>query len=282
MPDFKGRRPLVDLTYRLIGYPYAPRRSEARKALELIEVKAGDRVLDIGCGEGIWSLELARRDLHVVCLDVSHHDVRKAKSRFRVGGQSAIFAVASGTQIPFNDNSFDSVFSINTIEHIEGDRDVVRESYRVLRPGGSLVVSVPSGYLPGLLRRLLRFPEGFKKAFGSDLINHANDEESFLEAWNRKFLHFRVYGRERLVGMFEETGFEELQVFENGGPLAGIAWSVIRGLRFFEWDKGQDRGYTFRHPGVFLGSFPFFWAAYRADDFLGAPHPLGWIIRGTK
>ncbi len=282
VPDFRGRRPFVDLALHLVGYPYAPRRNEARKVLELLNPHPGERILDLGCGDGVWFLELVRRDIEVIGLDISSRDVRKASTRLCLSGLRASLVTASATEIPFMDSSFEKVFSLNTIEHIREDRQVIREAFRVLRPGGCCVVSVPSGHLPGLLRRILYLPAGFKAAFGSDLVVSSENEHDFLEAWNSRFHQFRVYDGERLIGLFEEAGFQDMEIFGNGGPLAGSAWSLLRGLRLFEWNKGPDRGYELRHRALFLASFPLFYMAYRMDDLLQARHPLGWIIRARK
>ena len=99
------------------------------------------RVLDAGCGSGYGSAELGAYS-PVVGIDVAADAVRHARESY---GSSGICFVQAGCEaIPFADHSFDLVVAFEVIEHIEGWREMLRETRRVLTPAGLLLVSTPN------------------------------------------------------------------------------------------------------------------------------------------
>jgi SAM-dependent methyltransferase len=95
-------------------------------------------VLDVACGTGHGSALLASR-YEVTGLDRDPSAVQRAQARMR-----GTFVVASVPPLPFKDDAFASIVSFETIEHIDDDLGFVRELRRVLRPGGSLILSTPN------------------------------------------------------------------------------------------------------------------------------------------
>ncbi len=117
---------------------------------EQLRLRPGERVLDLGCGEGRHAITayLSER-VHVIGLDLSERDLTTASERFtdfELAGdeeRSLTFMRASGLELPFADASFDKVICAEVLEHIPDYRAMVAEIRRVLKPGGSLAVSVP-------------------------------------------------------------------------------------------------------------------------------------------
>lgn len=120
---------------------------------ERLHLNAGMRVLDVGCGEGRHTLSAwLRAPVHAVGVDLSSKDLTTARSRqaeFQPtdeAGRSLTFIEASALNLPFADASFDVVICSEVLEHIFDHRGVIAELERVLRPGGTLVASVPRAW----------------------------------------------------------------------------------------------------------------------------------------
>ncbi|HHW44329.1 methyltransferase domain-containing protein [Desulfofundulus thermobenzoicus] len=117
-------------------------RVEKEAVLAYLEPRPGMSVLDIGCGTGNYSLELARRGLKVTGLDISPGMLAKAAARAQVEGLPVEFVLGDAGQLPFRDNSFDGVISVSALEFMPDPGAALREVYRVLKPCGRLVVGV--------------------------------------------------------------------------------------------------------------------------------------------
>ncbi len=100
------------------------------------------RVLDMGCGMGYGTAELAGQALSATGIDVAATAVESASAQFRAANLR--YLQASCTQLPFGDASFDLVVSFEVIEHIPDWRQMLSEARRVLRPGGQFIVSTPN------------------------------------------------------------------------------------------------------------------------------------------
>lgn len=101
--------------------------------------RASGRVLDIACGTGHGSELLARR-CHLSGLDKDNTAISAAKARVPSGE----FRVCHVPPVPFDDNSFDTAVSFETLEHVDRDRDFLLELRRIVKPGGHLLVSSPN------------------------------------------------------------------------------------------------------------------------------------------
>ena len=102
--------------------------------------KSGEKVLDLACGNGSSSLEIAKITLEKVYgLDISPVAVGEAIKKgikAKVGDVEDVF--------PFKDAEFDTVFWGDNIEHIFSPVKTITEIYRVLKPGGRLIISTPN------------------------------------------------------------------------------------------------------------------------------------------
>ncbi|UYM05891.1 class I SAM-dependent methyltransferase [Solicola gregarius] len=106
----------------------------------LTDAVAGRRVLEAGCGEGYGASMLAEHAASVCALDYDAYTVE------HVGGSYPALDVvrANLVSLPFADASFDTVVSLQTVEHLWDQDAFVAECVRVLRPGGSLTLSTPN------------------------------------------------------------------------------------------------------------------------------------------
>ena len=118
-------------------------------------VRPGDRLLDLGCGFGRHAFEAARRGARVVACDMSDAELKEVRATFgamaeagQVAEEGCTGAVnGDAVHLPFADASFDRVIASEVMEHIPNDAGAMAELTRVLRPGGTIAVTVPA-WLP--------------------------------------------------------------------------------------------------------------------------------------
>jgi len=115
------------------------------------------RILDLGCGQGIWSYYmLSKGAKEVIGIDISEVSINNAckkQEMMRIDAKRMKFILYDGLGIPFKDNSFDVVHSDGVIHHAEDDRMFLKESYRVLREGGGFAGCVYNKISPGFVAR---------------------------------------------------------------------------------------------------------------------------------
>ncbi len=180
-----------------------------RSRFLLDRVHAGDRVLDVGCGEGRFAAEVLRAGAHVVGLDVAEEPLRRARARYP---QLDLRLVAAHGPWDLADASFDVVWAGEVIEHVVDTAVWLSEVRRVLRSGASLLISTPAhGRL--VLARL------------------ALSRSAFATHFDPRSDHLRFYSRETLSGLISEFGFEEVSVRGAGGPLGARRLLLAQAVR---------------------------------------------------
>lgn len=97
---------------------------------------SGATVLDVGCGGGLLAEEVARLGCRVTGIDPSPRSIDIATQHAAQTGLSITYRVASGEQLPFEDNRFDIVYCCDVLEHVRDVNAVIAESARVLKPDG--------------------------------------------------------------------------------------------------------------------------------------------------
>ena len=107
--------------------------------LELLGDVDGLRILDVGCGPGLYASELVARGASVLGLDQSPRMVALAQARVPVGAGFLVHDLSHPLEL--EDSSFDKAVMALVIHHLDDRVAVLREINRVLRPGGRLVVS---------------------------------------------------------------------------------------------------------------------------------------------
>jgi ubiquinone biosynthesis O-methyltransferase len=115
-------------------------RLERHLILELVGDVSACRVLDVGCGDGEFALELTRRGAIVTGVDASAVMIETAKDRAKQHNADIAFQVAVAEHLPFAAEQFDVVTAITILCFVEDAAPVFREIARVLQPGGRLVI----------------------------------------------------------------------------------------------------------------------------------------------
>lgn len=106
--------------------------------LELLAIVPGARVLDAGGGTGRVAQVVARAGARLTVVDLSHAMLRQVR---RKGGLAPAQAVTE--RLPFADGSFDRVLMVDALHHVIDQRQTAGELFRVLRPGGRLLIQEP-------------------------------------------------------------------------------------------------------------------------------------------
>jgi SAM-dependent methyltransferase len=106
---------------------------------------AGKRVLDVGCGVGMYTAAFLRETPHVFGVEVERD--RALEARDLPTGKPGV-SQAVGEHLPFPDGAFDVVFSHEVLEHVTQDRACVAEMVRTTRSGGCIIVFVPNRLYP--------------------------------------------------------------------------------------------------------------------------------------
>jgi 2-polyprenyl-3-methyl-5-hydroxy-6-metoxy-1,4-benzoquinol methylase len=129
-----------DAVWRAVPEGAEPERFAVRRAFLLDHVTAGERVLDLGCGDGAFAAELVRAGCRVTIADVADEALRRARAR---APQADAAALAEGAPLPFDEDAFDVVWAGEVLEHVADIVGLLAEVRRVLRWGGRLLVTTP-------------------------------------------------------------------------------------------------------------------------------------------
>jgi ubiquinone/menaquinone biosynthesis C-methylase UbiE/uncharacterized protein YoxC len=143
------------------------------------------RVLDLGCGTGYGTAELARFATEAVGVDVSAEAIEYAKAHYR----SARFIEVSALDLPFADQSVDLVTAFELIEHLSDARALLTEARRVLHPTGLFVVSTPNK---------LYYAESRGGAGPNPFHQHEFEYAEFRALLEEYFPHVEVWLQDRM------------------------------------------------------------------------------------
>jgi len=134
--EFTGERVIPGQVNDDLWSEHVARYAFARRYAE------GRRVLDMGCGTGYGSAELAQTAAEVVGVDIAPEAIEYARANYPLPGLR--FVQGSCTAVPFPKNSFNLVVAFEVIEHLQNFREFLNECARVITPQGVLLVSSPN------------------------------------------------------------------------------------------------------------------------------------------
>jgi ubiquinone/menaquinone biosynthesis C-methylase UbiE len=121
------------------------RKRYMRPVLDRLEIRSGDRVLELGPGPGAFSVDAARRagpQGRLIIIDIQPEMIAKVEERLRTAGiTNAETRVADAYELPLADSSIDRAFLVTVLGEITDQRRALEELHRVLRPGGILSIT---------------------------------------------------------------------------------------------------------------------------------------------
>lgn len=118
------------------------RMEECATILRWLDPLPGEKVLDIGCGDGAYDRKIARAGAEVTGIDI--HEKRLAAARRYYQSERTKFLFMDASRLDFPDAAFDKALSLCVVEHLADDELVMRNLSRVLKPGGLFVFSADS------------------------------------------------------------------------------------------------------------------------------------------
>lgn len=122
-------------------------------------IQPGSKILEIGCGIGLDSFQIARLGTHLTAIDLTQVGVETARERFIKAKISARFLVADACNLPFPDNHFDCVYSFGVLHHTANTDKSIDEVFRVLGPGGEARIMLYNRHsLNEMVHRITRIP----------------------------------------------------------------------------------------------------------------------------
>lgn len=150
-------------------------------------------LLDLGCGFGEFAGVFFERQVEVG-IDISIEDLMKAKKN----NKHKKLLIADARNLPFSQNKFSTVISNSTIEHIPHPEKVMQEVYRVLKPGGIFIYTVPTIEL----NSHLFFPELFQK------LNLKGLKSFYLTKYHQIFKHVNIFPAQKWHKITKDAGFQ--------------------------------------------------------------------------
>lgn len=179
-------------------------KRRARKLILGLNLNDGDKILDLGCGDGFYLYLLSNLSIRLKLTGLDYDEIvlRNAKKNLRT--KKVKLVLRSAIKTPFKDDLFDKAIMTEVLEHIEEDKEALREVYRIIRPGGLLVLTVPSYNFPFLWDPINWI---LQNLFGT----HISGTGFLAGIWAR---HLRLYKRDDLEKIVKRIGFKIEEIDE--------------------------------------------------------------------
>jgi ubiquinone/menaquinone biosynthesis C-methylase UbiE len=188
----------------------------------------GKRVLDIAVGTGFSVVNYARAGAHVTGIDITEYAIHETKRNLELRGLTGDIRKMDAQTLDFPDASFDFVSAHGCLMHMPDTERVVREIYRVLKPGGRIYVWM---YHRGwyfwfnlMFLRGIVLGELFRNGF--DVLAMTSKYTDGLPTGGNP--HTKMYSRAGFRDLFTQAGFRDPVLTCNYNPNEWTAWPVRR------------------------------------------------------
>src|SRR5690625_875848 len=180
-----------------------------KDVMKQMAVQEGSKALDVCCGTGDWSIALAedvKRTGHVIGLDFSHNMLSIAKQKKQMLNLSQLkFIHGNAMDLPFADNSFDYVTIGFGLRNVPDYIAVLKEMYRVVKPGGQVVCLETSQPTLFGFKQMYYFYFRFIMPFFGRIFTKSYDEYAWLHESAKNFPD-----KKQLKRMFFQVGFSKV------------------------------------------------------------------------
>lgn len=232
---------------------------------DVLEAHGAKDVLEIGCGRGTMSLYLAAYcDMNLTLLDSEESAIAIAKQQFQTQGLEGTFVTQSALDTDFPDESFDAIVSIGLAEHLDDVALLLKEQYRLLKPGGVMIsLNVPKKVSVQHLNLAMRWIRKLTGSYKDDV---------------KKDYYRNTYTAEQYALFAHNVGFRDVTVahetpFPIFTPISMLAdkrwtkvWKGILGLRgmFMTYPFQTNRWVAQAH--FLVGTKPTFLETEQSQD----------------
>jgi 2-polyprenyl-3-methyl-5-hydroxy-6-metoxy-1,4-benzoquinol methylase len=131
---------ITRIAFKILGLPHIGFRLRARNIVN--NVKKGDKLLDAGCGTGVYSFTFSKLFKKIDAIDISEEKIKSA-NQINIF-KNINFRKGDICNLKFKDNEFDAIICSDVLEHIKNDKKAFSELARVLKRKGVLLITVPS------------------------------------------------------------------------------------------------------------------------------------------
>jgi len=194
--------------YNLIAQDFARTRSKIWEEIRFLFddwLVKGDKVLDLGCGNGRFFEILKGKSINYIGVDSSEKLIKIARERY----PGARFQVADALSLPFSDDSFDKIYSIAVLHQIpSGEFRVkfLKEARRVLKQDGLLILTVWKFRTKEELSLIFKYT--ILKLIGKSKL----DFRDIFEPWGKKIeRYYHCFSKKELVNLVKKADFQVLK-----------------------------------------------------------------------
>ena len=194
---------------------------EIRLVDELLDPRPEEKILDAGCGTGLFTLDFLAGEAQVVGLDISHQMLKYAMKR--TAGYSFFEVRGDMLYLPFKDNSFDKSISVAALEFIADAKGAIDELFRVTRPGGYIVVATLNSLSPWAARRKAKTIKGQKHILENAFFRSPHELSSYsnLNGIVKSVVHFQKDDNPEEAIKIEQVGQSEKL---DTGAFVAVRW----------------------------------------------------------
>lgn len=180
--------------------------------INLLNIKKGDKVLDVGCSYGEQAIMIARQGLKVTGIDSSKKLIGKLNKLSKKEKMDCKGLVGNINKMPFKADCFDAVIATEVLEHIADIQNAARECFRVLKRGGRACISVPTS--------------GSEKIF---VKIHPD--------WIKNSGHLNIFTKKEILNILTNSGFKVSKIEYHN-----FEWSVFWLIHSFLKTDFDDTG----------------------------------------
>ena len=142
------------------------KRYECELLLEFLQPHPGETILDVGCGTGVFSLDILSSGPRIVGLEISQPMLMRARQKAQ--GYPFLPVIGNMMFLPFADGVFSKTVSVTALEFVQDAAAAIGELFRVTQKGGTIVVTTLNSLSPWAARRKKKAVKGhrlFQKIF---------------------------------------------------------------------------------------------------------------------